>query len=168
MEEKKQQEQSPKKNKSDKMKTTHVAGHVVGAAAIGAGSYAYGQHRTSADDSGNEATGRWNEEAENTRTTQEEKTEQATDAQGRENEGNGIPSGDAVVEPEPIVHTDGIDFTVRVDDAGQVNEVVSDDESIAVVEAEPVVADLPEPTLPEPDLIADDFIGNTIQQDLFG
>lgn len=53
----------------------------------------------------------------------------------------------AIVEPEPIASTDGIDVVVSVDDGVRIAQVDV---------REPVVEDdvLPEPILPEPDLIA--------------
>lgn len=193
MEENKQQGQPLKKGKPDKMKTAGVASHVAGAAGIGAASYAYGKHRASEEGPDNEMTGRRDEDTEKKRVDREEQ-EQTAENQVQENGNNNVPDGEVVAEPEPIAHTDGIDFVVRVDDTGRADEAVFSEDPVTVTEVEPIevepVADFPEPVLPEPNLIAgngidetdfvtagadtasceipNDFIGNGIQQDLLG
>ena len=143
MEEKKQETQPLGKGKADKSKMANVAGHVVGGAGIGAAAYAYGAHRTPEEettDSGKDVIEKNIPEEEPV----EEVIIQEENVETFEEE--------VVVEPEPIVHTDGIDFEL------QVNELPEEEENGETVQLEQpeedvdvVLVDMPEPVLPDLD-----------------
>lgn len=147
MEEKKQETQPLGKGKADKSKMANVAGHVVGGAGIGAAAYAYGAHRTPEEettDSGKDVIEKNIPEEEPV----EEVIIQEENVETFEEE--------VVVEPEPIVHTDGIDFEL------QVNELPEEEENGETVQLEQpeedvdvVLVDMPEPVLPDLDDAAD-------------
>lgn len=186
MEEKKQQEQPLKKDKSDKMKTVNMASHVAGAVGIGAASYAYGAHRASGNESGNNGHDGGDKEVENEWVEQET---QAVETQIKENENGDGSDKEFVFEAEPIAHIDGIDIdtVTLIEETEQIAGIIPEDEIVTIGEiyVDPIY---PEPELPETNLIAsneidvtdliigtdvasseipDDSIGNDIQQDLF-
>ena len=182
MEEKNQQEQPLKKNKVDQKKMTDVASHVVGGVGIGVASYAYGASRTSKGDIPDDPVVHEGEIIE--QTIPEE--EPVADVIVQEEENAGTSDEEVVVEPEPIVHTDGIDFELHTDEIPVEEEIV---EVTPVTHSEEnvdiVLVDIPEPELEEPEFpeneffaecdngnIAEDIItgdiGSDIQQDLFG
>lgn len=143
MEEKKKETQPLGKGQAEKSKMANVAGHVVGGAGIGAAAYAYGAHRTTTEE---ETVISGNNEKE--KDIQKEEPVEEVTIQAEETVET--PEEEVVVEPEPIVHTDGIDFELQVDELpeGEVNVEGVDVEQPAE-DVEVFLVEVPEPEFPE-------------------
>lgn len=144
MEEKKKETQPLGKGQAEKSKMANVAGHVVGGAGIGAAAYAYGAHRTTTKeetvDSGKDVKGQDipKEEPIEEVTIQAEETVETSQEE-------------VVVEPEPIVHTDGIDFELQVNELPEEVNVEGIEVGQPSEDVEVFLVDVPEPDFPGSD-----------------
>lgn len=142
MEEKKKETQPLGKGQAEKSKMANVAGHVVGGAGIGAAAYAYGAHRTTKEE---ETVVSGNNEKEND-IQKEEPVEEVTIQTEKTVE---TPEEEVVVEPDPIVHTDGIDFELQLEELPE-EEVNVEGVEVGQPEGnvDVVLVEVPEPEFP--------------------
>ena len=188
MEKEKKQDLFSRKSRFDK--TVEAAALVSGAATIGMASYAYGQYRAAEKHSNHEAVSQQDVDINTGKTPVDPDMEEQDVSGSVKEENTNVPDKETADRPEPIAHTDGIDFVIQVENTTPTERNITTDAPVAVVVPEPAAGNLPEPILPEPELgaeceIADrefasagairtsgdeyiDFIANDIQQDLFG
>lgn len=152
MEEKKQETQPLGKGQAEKSKMVNVAGHVVGGVGIGAAAYTYGAHRTTTEE---ETVDPGKKDVSEKDLPEEDPVEEVT-IQAEETVENS--EEEVVVEPEPIVHTDGIDFELHVDELPE--EEVNDEGVQIEQSAEDVDVFLVE--VPEPEFPGSDDAGDVI------